>query len=269
MWYTQIVNVYIIKFNYKNYFFIFSPNKMSKRLIEFNCGDPKSNQQTASKVDCQITINNSQISKKSKPKKQTERNVKLVNEIEVFDSESSEDTETQPVIEKTFRNEEFNTKVNIPVKSKSRSIPSSTERFVMVSRQPIVTSEEIENNIEFHKKRAEILTNTLCLNDKKLVANLIDRSGKVIISAQEFCELVAIMLSNEESQVNPSDIGLTLQEEVLPSCLKVHISPFKQITSIKINNQDFHNIQNEAYNTLTDIYKISVNTVYVTPFFEK
>ena len=242
---------------------------MSKRLIEFSCGDPKSNQQTASKVDCQITINNSQISKKDKPKNQTTRDVKIVNGVEVFDSELSElseDTGAQSTIEKSSRNEEFNTKVNIPVKAKKRSLPSSTERFVMVSRQPIVTSEEIENNIEFHKKRAEILTNTLCIDDKKLLANLIDRSGKVIIAAQEFCELVAVMLSNEELQINPSDINLTLQEEITASCLKVQISPFKQITSIKINNQDFHNVQNEAYNTLTDTYKISVNTVYVVPF---
>ena len=239
---------------------------MSKRLIEFNCGDPKSNQQTASKVDCQITINNSQISKKGKPKKQTTREVKIVDGVEVFDSELSEDTETQPVVEKSSHNEEFNTKVNVPIKATLRSIPASTERFVMVSRQPIVTSEEIDNNIEFHKKRAEILTNALCLNDKKLSANLIDRSGKVIISAQEFCELVAIMLSNEESQVNPSDINLTLQEEIISSCLKVNVSPFKRIASIKINNQDFQNVQKEAYNTLTDTYKISVDTVYVVPF---
>lgn len=242
---------------------------MSKRLIEFNCGDPKSNQQTASKVDCQITINNSQISKKGKSKKQASRDVKIVDDVEVFESELSENIENQPVIEKTSHNEEFNTKVNIPVKAKLRSVPSSTERFVMVSRQPIVTSEEIDNNIEFHKKRAEVLTNALCLNNKKLIANLIDGSGKVIISAQEFCELVAIMLSNEESQVNPSDISLTLQEEITSSCLKVNISPFKGISSIKINNQDFHNVQNEAYNTLTDVYKISVNTVYVVPFEEE
>ena len=244
---------------------------MSKRLIEFNCGDPKSNQQTASKVDCQITINNSQISPRGdKSKRQSTRDVKIVNGVEVFDSDVTEDVEDvesqTSVTEKSSYNEEFNTKVSVPVKSMKRSLPSSTERFVMVSRQPIVTAEEIEHNIEFHKKRADILTNALCMDDKKLSANLIDRSGKVIISAQELCELIAIMLSSEELQVNPSDISLTLQEEIISSCLKVHISPFKRVSSIKINNQDFHNVQNEAYNTLTDTYKISVDTVYVVPF---
>lgn len=247
---------------------------MSKRLIEFNCGDPKSNQQTASKVDCQITINNSQFG----GEKQVARNVRLVNDVETFDSEvhsNANDSEVSSEAErqhpngsgsKKVQHEEFNSKVNVPLKTKTRALPASTERFVMVSRQPVVTSDEIEHNIEFHKKRAEILTNTLCTNDVKLLSNLIDGSGKVIISAQEFCELVALMLSNEDMQVNPSDINLTLQEEYISSCLKVQISPFKKVVSIKIDNQDFHNIQNEAYNTLTDTYKISVDTVYVTPF---
>ena len=244
---------------------------MTKRLIEFNCGDPKSNQQTASRVDCQITINNSQISEKDKRKKQTSRDIKVINDVEVFDSELSSDvetarTETTTKTKTKTTEDEFNTRVNIPVKAKVRSTPSSTERFVMVSRQPIVTAEEIENNVEFHKKRAEILTHTLCMDDKKLLANLIDITGKIIISGQEFCELVALMLSSDEIQVNPSDINLTLQEEYISSCLKVQVSPFKKIASIKINNQDFHNVQNEAYNTLTDTYKISVDAVYVTPF---
>lgn len=244
---------------------------MSKRLIEFNCGDPKSNQQTASKVDCQITINNSQLSRKESDKHRKSygsmRDVSITNDgVEVFESEDSLDVESTQSKSAVVADDEFNSKVNVPVKLKSRQMPSSAERYVMVSRQPVITSEEIEHNIEFHKKRAEILTNALCLDDKKLMCNLIDQSGKVIISAQEFCELVALMLSNEESQLNPSDIVLSLQEEYLTSCLKVNISPFMKIISIKINNQDFSNIQNEAYNMLTDTYKISVNTVYATPF---
>lgn len=245
---------------------------MSKRLIEFNCGDPKSNQQTASKVDCQITINNSQISggngttSEKKSERRPSRNIKITDGIEVFESESSENRQDEELnsIENT-NSCEFNTKVSVPVKAKVRSVPTSTERFVMVSRQPIVTTEEIENNVEFHKKLIEILTNTLCMDDKKLLANLIDTSGKIIVSGQDFCELVALMLSTEDYQVRPSDINLTLQEEYISTCLKVQVSPLKAITSIKINNQDFYNVQNEAYNALTDIYKISLRMVYVVP----
>lgn len=249
---------------------------MTKRLIEFNCGDPKSNQQTASKVDCQITINNNQthedkkapeIPEKQTPerRKSTSRNIKITDGIEVFESESSENRGEELASIENISSCEFNTRVNVPVKAKVRSIPTSTERFVMVSRQPIVTTEEIENNVEFQKKLIEILTKTLCMDDKRLLANLIDTSGKIIVSGQDFCELVALMLSTEDYQVRPSDINLTLQEEYISTCLKVQVSPFKAITSIKINNQDFYNVQNEAYNALSDIYKISLRTVYVVP----
>lgn len=250
---------------------------MSKRLIEFNCGDPKSNQQTASKVDCQITINNTNTNPNTSPEqsprrrsKNLTRDVKLAGGVEVFNSEDNltDDVETQSGDRSsiTMSDKDFDTKVNVPVNVRKRSLPTSAERFVMVSRQPVITTEEIENNIEFHKKRAEILTNALCMDDKKLLANLIDGSGKVIISAQDFCELVSIMLSNDDYQLNASDISITFQEELITSCFKVHVTPYKRITAIKINNQDFHNAQNEAYNALSDKYKISVEQVYVVPF---
>lgn len=249
---------------------------MSKRVIEFNCGDPKSNQQTASKVDCQITINNTNSNPNAstetqrRKSKNVSRDIKLTGGIEVFNSEDNltDDIDAQSTTDRSsvMSDKDFETKVNVPVNVRKRSLPTSAERFVMVSRQPIITTEEIENNIEFHKKRAEILTNALCMDDKKLLANLIDNTGKVIISAQEFCELVSIMLSNDDYQVNASDIAITFQEELITSCFKVHVTPYKRITAIKINNQDFHNVQNEAYNALSDKYKISVEQVYVVPF---
>ena len=249
---------------------------MSKRVIEFNCGDPKSNQQTASKVDCQITINNTNSNPNAstetqrRKSKNVSRDIKLTGGVEVFNSEDTltDDIDAQSTTDRSsvMSDKDFETKVNVPVNVRKRSLPTSAERFVMVSRQPIITTEEIENNIEFHKKRAEVLTNALCMDDKKLLANLIDNTGKVIISAQEFCELVSIMLSNDDYQVNASDIAITFQEELITSCFKVHVTPYKRITAIKINNQDFHNVQNEAYNALSDKYRISVEQVYVVPF---
>ena len=250
---------------------------MTKRLIEFNCGDPKSNQQTASKVDCNIVINNSQH---YEPKQdgRNRRDVSVIENVEVYDDhvyqrDSARNSQQFTGERNTSVNEDgancngstFNSKVTIPVNMRPIQIPATTERYVVVSRQPIVTSEEIDSNIEFHKKRADIMTRILCMDNKKLLANLIDKSGKVILSAQEFCELVACMLSTEAYPYLPSDINLTLQEEVNTSCLKSVVSPFKHVISIKINNQDFYNVQNEAYNILTNNYKVSVETVYVPP----
>jgi hypothetical protein len=262
---------------------------MTKRLIEFNCGDPKSNQQTASKVECQVTIHNhgdqSRPNQTRKVRSKSLGGVKLNESVEVFDStaycedkrttitvspniqeQSVEDMSDASIYDDTPINARnigtINTRVAIPVKRITRNVPATTEQFLVVSSQPTVTAIEIEENIEFHKKRADILTHILCNDNVKLIANLIDASGKVILSQQDFCELVAVMLSTNEHTYEPSQIRLELREEVISSCLKVQISPFKAIRGIKIDNHDFSIVHNEAFNVLKNVYQISTEMVY-------
>ena len=120
----------------------------------------------------------------------------------------------------------------------------------------------ILGEIDKSNRRTYSSLNLDSVDNKKLLSNLFDSSGKVIISAQDFCELVALMVSNDNTKVNPSDIVLTLREDFISSCLKIKISPYKKIVSIRINNQDLQDAQREAYNMLTNTYKISTETVY-------
>jgi hypothetical protein len=237
---------------------------MSKRIIEFTCGDPKSNQQTASKVECSITINNNDKDKKAKRGSV----FRGINGAEVFDSEYVAETEEIEVVDEQPIKQQpsitaFNSRVNVPVKQMQRAVPPSTERFVMVSRQPVITADEIEANVEFHKKLNEILIKMLTEHDMQLIANIVDRTGKIILGANDFCEVVAAMLSTVDNPLEAGDINITLQEEITAKCFKVSVSPFKHVTGIKINKQDFHTVQNEAYNVLRDVYKISTDIVYV------
>lgn len=262
-------------------------SKQGGRLIEFNVGDPKSNQQTASKVDCSITINNKvtppssgqgqvpngpEHEKRSHEKRSHEGKPEgsnrtmspqgkgdvILNErnIEVFGR-------SPQILSEGFEHQNYNghfdPRVNIAVRPKTRSVPSSTERFLVVSRQPVITSEEIENNIDFLKKLNTILTDTLTCENRKLVANMIDSSGKVILTGQDLCEIIAEMLNIDAKQVNISYV----EGQIESSCFRIKILPFKEILNIKIDNQDFRSSQNEAYNVLTDTYKISLNTVYI------
>lgn len=239
---------------------------MSKRIIEFTCGDPKSNQQTASKVECSITINNNDEKKKSTRRGSTFRGV---NGAETFDSEyihdeSVEDIETPPAtIKQQPSISSFNSRVQLPVKQVQRSVPASAERFVMVSRQPVITADEIDANGEFHRKLNEVFIKMLTEKDMQLISNIVDRTGKIILTAEDFCEVIAAMLSTADNTVESDSVSITLQEEITAKCFKVSISPFKHVTSIKIDKQDFHTVQNEAYNVLRDIYKISTDVVYV------
>ena len=237
---------------------------MSKRVIEFTCGDPKSNQQTASKVECSITINNNDQEKKGR-RGSTFRGV---NGAEVFDSEYvAEDDIEMPQeavgIKQQPSISSFNSRVQMPVKPVQRSVPASAERFVMVSRQPIITADEIDANTEFHRKLNEVLINMLTEKDMVLISNIVDRTGKIILTAEDFCAVIAAMLSSGDNVLEPEDISISLQEEITAKCFKVSISPFKRVTSIKIDKQDFHTVQNEAYNVLRDVYKISTDLVYV------
>lgn len=266
---------------------------MSRRLIEFNVGDTKSNQQTASKLDCTITINNNNEQIETPETKARVKSGNIQNQgfeskeckvsapLRSIEHESLHEEELKAGLENskltlnrpdsldfdaeppTCVDITFNPKVNVAVNAKTRSVPSSAERFIVVSRQPVITAEEIDNNIEFIKKLNSILTSTLIDDNKKLLANILDDTGKIILSGQDLCELISVMLSTDEMEITPSQINISYQENIISSCLKIKISPFKGIINIKVDNQDFHNVQNEAYNVLTDKYKISLTSVYV------
>lgn len=229
------------------------------KFVEFKGGDTKSNQQTSSHLNCSVTINNSV----EKIKDDDEETVTPKNNVRTrsttFKDEDNEDNEYVKYLKP---------RVKVPIRHMTRSVPQNVERYVMVSKQPIITAEHIYDNIEIYKKLVEILTSTLTSNDKKLIANIIDTTDKIILSASELCELIALTLTTDEYEVKAADVIISYHDDIITSCCKVHISPFKHILSIKINNQDFKTFQNEAYNVLTDIFKISLNTVYI-PFLSK
>ena len=223
------------------------------RLIEFNVGDPKSNQQTASKIDCSITINN--VSDKYYRNEEDEvtftpkaRGVEI-NGIETF--------EESPIEVKTNVKNNSNDSAAVKVKENK-----SQSRYVVTSRQTVVTSDEIDVNIDFIKKLLKILTDMLINDDKKLLSNVLDQTNKIILTGSDLCELISTLLSTSNN-IKPTDVCLTYKDNIINSCFRTKIIPFKDITSIKINNQDFQTVQNEAYNVLTDVYNISLNRVYI------
>lgn len=228
------------------------------RLIEFNVGDPKSNQQTASKIDCSITINN--VSDKYyrnneddeltfTPKADVKTRGVEINGIETF--------EESPIEVKTNVKNNSNDSAAVKVKENK-----SQSRYVVTSRQTVVTSDEIDVNIDFIKKLLKILTDMLINDDKKLLSNVLDQTNKIILTGSDLCELISTLLSTSNN-IKPTDVCLTYKDNIINSCFRTKIIPFKDITSIKINNQDFQTVQNEAYNVLTDVYNISLNRVYI------
>lgn len=114
------------------------------------------------------------------------------------------------------------------------------------------------NNVNFQLTRARILTKVLTQEDKKLVANLIDQSGLVILHPEDLQELIAAMKGVELDAVQ-----ISTRETIITQCCKARILPFKSITAIAINGTKLPLTDRQI---LTSIYHISLETVYDEPF---
>ena len=127
---------------------------MSKKVIEFTVGDPKTNQQTASKLDCQIIVNNNSAtpgdSSRTKLTKSTKsssnRDVSITDDVQVF--KSSDGTDVSERCHCEHDEEEVRSlKVNVAVNKQTENLPSSASRFYVTSRNPAVLKEEILQSI--------------------------------------------------------------------------------------------------------------------------
>ena len=116
---------------------------------------------------------------------------------------------------------------------------------------------ELENELKFYKLLSQTLSNILKDNNPKLIINLIDQSGKIIIDARTLIELIAVKTNND-----PKLINIQFKEEE-PGCL-TKVNPIKSITNIKINNENFNWKYNREYNILQDDFNISLEKVIIS-----
>ena len=112
----------------------------------------------------------------------------------------------------------------------------------------------LENELEFYKLLSKILSDVLKTNNPKLIANLLDSSGKIIVGAVDLVNLIAIKTNTDASAIN-----LRYEEEEV-GCF-ASVSPVKKIADIKINNVSFNLAFNAEYNILKDDYHVSLNRV--------
>ena len=233
-------------------------------MIEFTVGDPKSNQQTASKLDCQIIVNNSNGTVQTKKNKSSSpmRDVSITDDVQVFKGSSEVDEISEVESNSSDLEEAKSLKVKVPLNRSVEKIQASASRFYVTSRNPAVLREEILQSIPVKDELIKIFSKILCQNDKELIANILDRSGKIIINAEDFANLLAAMLSSSGQEVKPTDIKINYKEEYITSCLKVRISPFKSVISITAGEQDLKIHQFEAYNVLTNDFNVSADTIY-------
>ena len=94
-------------------------------------------------------------------------------------------------------------------------------------------------------------SNILKSNNPKLIANLVDQSGKVILAANDLVTAISLILGINESSVKIN------YEDPEAGCLG-KVNPIKEISSIKANGYDFQLAFNKEYNTLKDDLGVSL-----------
>ena len=112
------------------------------------------------------------------------------------------------------------------------------------------------NELDLYKTIAKTYGQILKDNNPKLVANLIDQSGRVIVDAESLVRIVALVC-----QVVPESVNISYEVKETGCCGK--LNPIKNIEAIKVGGLDFKLTYNEKYNMLTDEYSVSLRKVLI------
>ena len=141
-------------------------------------------------------------------------------------------------------------------------------RYVITSRIPSVTYEEITQSLVVVSKIIEIFRKILTENDKQLITNILDSSKMVILTKDQLIELLTTVLNINSGgvEVSSDDITIKYSEDIISTCLKISVSPFKNIVSIKVFEQDLAQVQPDIYTALASTFKISLETFYQPVF---
>ena len=115
----------------------------------------------------------------------------------------------------------------------------------------------VENTVnmeELYKLLALTFSNILKDNNPKLITNLIDNSGKIVVEAGNLIKIIELITNTLESEihieyVNNDGAGCS-------ACTK--INPVKKIENIKIGYVDFKLGFNDKYNILSDTFNVSL-----------
>ena len=117
-------------------------------------------------------------------------------------------------------------------------------------------------------KIIEIFCEILSENGKQLITNILDTSKKVILTKDQLIDLHVTVLSINTGgvPVTSDDVTIKYLEDILSTSLKISVSPFKNIVSIKVFDQELGQVQPDIYSALASTFKISLETFYQPVF---
>lgn len=136
--------------------------------------------------------------------------------------------------------------------------PYTTERDITVETNPPTDEDEkVEPSQEFYRYLSVMLSLILRGNNPKMIANIIDQSGKIIVGAQDLVNLIARITNRD-----PLSVSIVYDSDEEQGCF-VKVNPVKRVRNIKIGNVDFQLRFNKEYNILSDEFHISLSKVII------
>ena len=147
------------------------------------------------------------------------------------------------------------------------STPNSNQQYIDRATQQdethdaddsVVVVKTIDNKTEqMYLSIIEAFGNILKEDNKTMLTNIIDMSGKVIIKAESLLKIIALACNTE-----PENVVINyLDEEV--GCLH-KFNPLKKIASIKVDNKDMFIQYNSNYNMIQNTFNISLEKCVVS-----
>lgn len=111
----------------------------------------------------------------------------------------------------------------------------------------------------------QVLVDVLAGNDKALVANLFDVSGKIILDGASLAQVIKIGLGDANVLIDTEDSGVKCN--CCTKC-KCKIRIFSTIKSITVDGKPLSEVSPEFCSYITDVLKISLTRVYAKTFIE-
>lgn len=128
----------------------------------------------------------------------------------------------------------------------------------------VVTKAELAANDELSKYAFKIVKEILAMNDKALVANLLDFSKKIIVDAMNIKELITLAIPDSEVEIE-TDIE---SRNCDCKCCKVKTSLYETIESINVNGKDIFETEKELCKYISDELGISLDKTYASQVFK-
>ena len=133
----------------------------------------------------------------------------------------------------------------------------------VVEEQTVVVNQAVEQPKDLEKElfRAVAIAygNILHSNNKYLLSNILDLSGKVIIPIVDLVHIIALAVGK-----NDEDISISYLTSSKPGCcLNKVVEPIKQIKTIYVGNIELNFFNNSVKGYLMNTFQLSLERVYV------